>query len=201
MGRYVPGMALASMPLALGLAAVAPSVVAAFIASSWAGVAPMLSILCAAAALSPAAALLIAYFQACVRPRLVMFILIFSALAVVATVATIGRLGPLWTCGAVVAATALTLLVCAVALRVHDGVPVTAFLATQVGPLLACALMIGVVLLARLGLDGAGVEQRHLRLGLEVVAGGAAYIAAVFVVARPAARDLLGLLRAAVRKG
>lgn len=193
-------VSLSAMPLALGLAAVAPTVVAAFIAPSWVGVAPMLSVLCVAAALSPVAALLVAYFQACARPQLVMNILILGAVAVLVTVATVGRVGPLWTCGAVLLCTIISVLGCAFALRAYDGVRVTALLATQAGPLLACVPMIGAVLLARLALDGVGLDQRHLRLAIEILAGGVAYVGAAFLVARPAARDLLGLLRAALRR-
>jgi PST family polysaccharide transporter/lipopolysaccharide exporter len=194
-------VALSAMPLAIGLAAVAPSIVAAFVASSWQEVAPMLTILSTAAGLSPVAALLLAYFQACVRPKLVMYILLFSAATVVATVATIGRLGPLWACGAVLFTTVLTVLACARALRSLDGIRVTALLATQLPALRACVPMVAAVLLARLGLDAAGVEQRHLRLALEVLAGGATYVAAALLLSRAAARDLLSLLRAALRSG
>ena len=79
-----------------------------------------------------------------------------------------------------------------------DGVPMKQMLVGMAGPLSACAPMVGAILAVRHGL---GLADHHPLLGLivEVVVGGAAYVASALVLARRASADFLGLLRRSFR--
>jgi len=59
----------------------------------------------------------------------------------------------------------------------------------------ASAIMSVGVYFTRMGLRSAGLGPGWASLGIEVVAGGIAYVAAAFVVARPVAMDLTTQMR------
>jgi PST family polysaccharide transporter len=190
-------VAVVTTPLCLGLAAVSPTLVATFFEPAWAAVAPMLTVLSAAAISGPMVGLVLAYLQAVDRPRLAMAVQLVALVAVLGAVATLGRLGPLWTCAAVGLGASLCVLAGALAVRAVSGTPIHRLLATQVGPSLACGPMIAAVLAARWALARAALDLRYGALALEVVVGAVAYGAAALVLARTAATDLLGLAEAA----
>ena len=81
--------------------------------------------------------------------------------------------------------------------RVERTVMIGAF----VRPLLACAVMAAAVLGARHGLHAVGVTRPVFLVPIEIAVGGAAYVPAAFVFARPIARDFLAQLKRALKRG
>lgn len=193
-------LALVVTPLCLGLAAVAPTVVATLFDARWSAVAPMLAALSVAAVLGPPAALVVAYLQACERPKLTMLVQLVLAVGVVASVGTVGQLGPLWTCGAVGGAFFLCILAGGLVLRRVDGIPLHRLAGTQLGPILASLPMLAAVLGARWLLARGRVDAAYVRLAAEVAVGAAVYVGAALVIARPVARDLVALAHASFLK-
>ncbi len=189
-------LALVVTPLCIGLAAVSRTAVAAFFAPNWAAVAPMLMVLSLAAMLGPLGGLVFAFLQACQRPRLLMYVQLTAVVAVLGAIVALGSKGPLWTCAGVGSGALLCILVGALTVRRVVGIAVHRLLATQLRPLLACVPMVAVVLGVRWLSSLAGVERAYARLAAEVAAGAVTYGCAALAVARPAATDLLRLVRA-----
>jgi PST family polysaccharide transporter len=193
-------VALIATPLCLGVAVVAPTLVATVLDARWASAAPMLAILSAAAVFAPLQVLAGTFLQGSGRPVAVMTLALVALAAIMSSVGTVGRLGPLWTCGAVGLAALLNVLVAAYAVRRAGGPEMRPFLATLARPLLAAAPMVGAVLAARWLLSSAGVAAGATRLVVEVAAGAVAYPAAALLVARRPAAELVRLLQAALAR-
>lgn len=193
---------LVAIPLCTGLAAVAPTVVATFLSASWHDVSPMLAILSVAMVFGPLGGLIVAYLQACAMPWRSGSIPVVTMIAILGAVATIGRFGILWACVGVLGGSLLAVAVSFLLIPRTDRVPLRRLAATQIGPLLASIPMAAVVLGVRYLLFRLGVGAGALRLLAEVALGGAAYAGAAWIVARPAATELLGLVdRAFLRRG
>jgi len=204
--RAVGLLALIMFPMAVGLSAVAPTLVRAVFDERWAAVAPMLMILSALSLTRPIGYAVAAYLQSMGRSATLSALEIGKVLALFAGIVVLGPLGPLYICGAVGIAFTLHALAGLVLVRA-DGVPFLATLFSLGRPLLACVPMVGAVLAARLGLHRLGIDghggmmARVISVAAEIGAGGLAYVAAAFVVAGPIARDFLGLLRSVLRRG
>lgn len=191
-------------PLAIGLGAVAESVVGTFFGARWRGVAAMLTVLSALSVVRPVGWIVQSYMQAQQRTRVVMVLELAKTALLMGVIATLGRLGPLWACGAVGVAFGAHALASLMALRLGDEpLPWGGLLGGFVGPLAASAPMAAAVLGVRYGLRAVGLRSAPLSLALELVAGGLVYVPAALVFARATSRDLLALLKDAVarRKG
>jgi lipopolysaccharide exporter len=191
-------------PLAIGLGAVAESVVGTFFGARWRGVAAMLTVLSALSVVRPVGWIVQSYMQAQQRTRVVMVLELAKTALLMGVIATLGRLGPLWACGAVGVAFGAHALASLMALRLGDEpLPWGGLLGGFVGPLAASAPMAAAVLGVRHGLRAVGLRSAPLSLALELVAGGLVYVPAALVFARATSRDLLALLKDAVarRKG
>jgi PST family polysaccharide transporter len=188
-------MALVLFPLIAGMAVVAPVVTTALLDSRWAGVAPMLSLLCLRTIPLPLTWVVGAYFTARRRTQPMMFLGFVKLAFVVGLLLTVGRRGPLWACAAVVMASQLTgfahLLV---GWRLEELKPGALFAAT-IRPLVASALMAGAVLLFRGAIHMLIPMPAKLALVLEVGVGGVAYAASAMLVARPTALEFVELVR------
>lgn len=185
-------------PLALGLGAVAPAVVAALFKPAWAPVAPMLAVLSALSVARPVGWIVESYLQADKRTRAVMLLEIGKTVGLLAAIAVLGRSGPLVACGAVGVAFGAHAAACLWVLRASDGVPWSRTLSAFVGPLLASLPMVGAVLGTGALLERAGLGGPLVALLAEVSAGAVGYGVGVALFARAAARDLVGLVRGAL---
>jgi lipopolysaccharide exporter len=184
-------------PLALGLGAVAPTVVHTFFDRKWESVGTMLVFLSVLSAPRPIAHILSSYFYSADRPRVVLWLEWVSLAALVVSMATIGRISILWTCGAVGAVFVLRTLGAIWAVQHQDGVRITSFLKPLARPLLACLVMVAAILAVRPLLAG----LRHpVQLGIELTVGAVAYLVAALLIARSASRDLLQMVRSALFK-
>jgi PST family polysaccharide transporter len=192
-------LALVVFPLAIGLGAVAPTVVSTVLRKEWQDVAPMLSILSAMAVARPIGWTISSYLLAWGRPRAEAALEGMKLVAVVVFILTIGRLGPLWACVAVGVAFAAHALASMAVVQAFDGIRVTMLVARCAPPLAACAPMVLAVVAARLALAHSGVDVRGIGLAVEIAVGAVAYVGAAFVFARAPAQDFLQLVRRAMK--
>lgn len=196
--RSMTLLALVVFPLAVGLGAVADSLVKVLFDERWLAVAPMLMLLSALSITRPIGWTISSYLQAQRLTKTVMVLEGFKALAVVVAIASIGRISVLWTCGAVGIAFALHTLASLWAVRRSDAIPLAQSLSTLAGPFFACIPLLLAVFGVRHLLAPTGVGALA-SLGLETAAGGIAYLGAAFVVARDASRELIARVVDALR--
>jgi lipopolysaccharide exporter len=188
-------LALVVFPLAVGLGAVADTLVATLFNEKWQGVAPYLTILSALSVARPIGWIIFSYLQARRRTSAVMFLEIGKLAAILAFIAALSGFGPLWSAAGVGLGFSLHALVSMWLIDRTDGVPMSRMLLAMLGPLAACVPMVGAVLAVRHGL---GIEIPIVGLALEVVAGGLVYVGACFVLARAVTQDFVYLLRDAL---
>ena len=202
--RAVGLLALIMFPMAVGLAAVSPTLVRAVFDDRWAGVAPMLTILSALSLTRPIGYAVAAYLQSMGQSATLSMLEIGKVAALFVAIVTLGPLGPLYICGAV--GLAFTLHALGGLWLVRREVPFLATLFSLGRPLLACVPMVVAVLAVRYGLHAVGIDgrgsmlRRVVAVAAEIGAGGMVFVAAAFVVAGPVARDFLGLLRSTLRR-
>ena len=192
-------LALVVFPLSAGLAAVAPAVVGTVLPERWQGVAPYLTILSAVGIVRPVGWALGAYLQGAGNGRAVMTTGLSLVVALFATMPALTAFGPLVASTAVGFTFTAHALVSALAVRRIGGPSLAAIVASVAGPLVACVPMILVVRAAHPILIAQGLAP-FACLGLEVTLGACAYVAAVFVVARPPALKLLETARDVLRR-
>ena len=197
--RSLSLLSFITSPLVIGLGAVAPTVVAAFLSSARSDVAPMLTVLSMMAVSRPLGWASAAYFQATDRPRTVMILEITNLVMLVTAITTLGRLSAVWACGAVGLVSAIRAIITAVVVRRIEGTGLWTFFEPQLRPVLACLVMVGAVVAVRHA-SAPFPMPSIARLMVEVVAGGAAYIAAAWVVANATFRDALDLARRAAHR-
>jgi lipopolysaccharide exporter len=187
-------------PLAVGLGAIAPTLVRAILRPEWADVGPMLTVLSVLSVTRPMGWTISAYLQARDRPSVMMYLEVFKIVSLVALMVALARFGPLWACGGV--GIAFTIHAVASIWLVHrlDGIPFFGLLWRAVPPLAACAPMVAAVLGARWWMQRVGLDQRFVDLAGELTVGAIAYVASAFVIARSTTRDFLELAGNAIRK-
>ncbi len=188
-------LSLILCPLAIGLGAVAHTLVRAFFDPRWASVAPMLMALSVLSVTRPIGWNVATYLQARNKPRQVMAMEGIKLVALLAIMLTLGRLSLLWMCAAVgIAFTGHALLSLAYVNR-YEGVPFGAMLARVSSPLLACVPMAAAVFGARAGLTALGLTNAWALLACEIVAGALAFVPSAFLLAPAITRDFVGLAR------
>jgi PST family polysaccharide transporter len=184
-------LALVVFPLAIGLGAVAPTLVAAVFDARWRPLAPMLVLLSALSVARPIGWTVESYLQARQRPRLILGLEAFKVVALVLLVATLGRLGPLWICSAVGGAFGAHAIACLWVVQRTDGLPLLRSLGSLWPALAASAPMVCAVLAARQALLVSGVVKPLECLSVEVLAGAAGYVLGAVVLARGTSRELV----------
>ena len=183
------------LPLSVGLAAVAPTLVEAFFDAKWTSVGSLLMSLAALSAARPLASILVSYCYASQRPGVVLRLEWASLVAIVAALTTIGRAGIDVACAAVGVVFVLRTLAAMWIVRHHDGVPLSEFLLPMTGPLVACLAMAAGVSATRLAL----IELTPIvRLLVEIAVGAAIYTGGALLVARARCDELLRAVRAAL---
>jgi PST family polysaccharide transporter len=185
-------------PLAVGLGAIAPTLVATFFDARWVMVAPMLMVLSGLSVLRPIGWIGSSYLQVLDRPRLIMVLEVAKTAGLLAAIATIGRLGELWACAAVGVAFGASALGYLVAIRRVDGTPMRQTTLPLLPPILACVPMALAVVGVRHLLLMAGIHPGGLMLVTETLSGGIVFVPSAFLIAPRAARDLLGLVKSSL---
>lgn len=196
--RSIALLSIVVFPLAIGLGAVAPTLVAAVFDSRWRPLAPMLVLLSALSVTRPIGWIVASYLQALNRPRLILWLEAFKVVALVSLIVTVGRIGPLVTCAAVGIAFGAHALVALWVVRRVDGVAFTRLLSAPFAAIVACAPMVLAVLVVRHLFPSFVVEKPVVALGAEVFAGALGYAAGAVAFARATVTDLVARIRDAV---
>lgn len=197
--RSLSLLALVVFPLAIGLGAVAPTLVATIFDERWRPLAPMLVLLAALSVARPVGWTVASYLQALRLPRRILGLELFKLLTLIAGIVTIGRQGPLWTCAVVGLAYGLHGLASLWMVRQLDGIPLRRALGCLAPALAACAVMVAAVLTVRAALARIDDLPAAVRLAAEVLAGVVSYLGAAALMARQVSIELVTRLREALR--
>ena len=193
-------MGLVIFPLAVGLAAISPTLVHVFFDARWVEVAPMLAILSVLSVARTMASPLVAFMQAQHRNRPLMIISIAKVGILVGGIMIFAPYGPLWTCVGVGLTFIVDTFLCMLMVRVLDNIKMLPLLGGLLPIFITSAIMGAGVYGTRIGLASLGLGVSWFSLLLEVIAGGIVYVAAAFVVARPAAMDLLNQVKKVIKR-
>lgn len=197
LARAVALLSLLMAPLAIGLGAVAPTLVRAFFDERWSQVAPMLAVLSALSVARPIGGVIWSYLQAAHMPRLVMLLEGSKLLLLVVVMITLGRVSPLWACAAVGVAFGAHTVASLWVVDRAEKLPIREIVMTMLAPVLACIPMVVAVEAMRHGLHTLGIHSAFIGLGLEMLAGALVYIPSALLIAPNTSRDLLALSRTA----
>lgn len=197
--RSITLLGLVVFPLAVGLGAVAPTLVRVIFDARWQAVAPMLVLLSALSVTRPVGWVVTSYLQARHLPRAVMWLECFKVIALLGAILLLGRSSPLWTCASVGLAFGVHMVACLWVIKKSDGVPMHELLLSLASPLLACLPMAAAVLGVRVLISNLGGMPPLPLLILEILVGGLVYILAAFAFARDATVELIARVRDALR--
>jgi lipopolysaccharide exporter len=200
MVRALGLLALIIFPLGVGLAFVAPTLVAALFPPKWQPLAPIITVLAAFSVVHPIADPLMVYLKTQGRTRVVLLaqaVRLFLVLGAIKLLSVGGLVAA--SCGQ--AAGGVFYLLFLLWFLAHtEGLAAGAVLASAGRVLAACGAMGVAVLLARAALAATGAHGAVVALAVEMAAGVLVYVLAAFVVARAQARDLLFTARGAFRR-
>lgn len=197
--RALALLALLVFPLAVGLGAVAPTLVAVLFDARWQSLAPMLVVLSALSVTRPVGWVVASYLQARHLPGRIFGLELIKLVCLVGGILSFGRTSPLATCAAVGIAFGIHAILSLWVVERVDQIPLMRSLASLAPALAACLPLVASVLLVRNGLAGGGGVSAVLSLVLEVLAGAAGYAAGAWLFARRASEDLLARLLEALR--
>jgi lipopolysaccharide exporter len=197
--RSVALLALVIFPLAIGLGALAPTLVESLFRPSWRPIGPMLVLLSALSVTRPIGWTVASYLQARQSPGVILALEAAKLVVLTLTMVTLGSRSPLWACVAVGIAFAAHALASLWIVRRTDGVHLQPLFAELGRLLAACVPMVGAVLGVRHLLLSMGGAPPLLRLALETLAGALVYPPTAWLVARSTARDLLARVLDALR--
>jgi len=183
-------LALVVFPLAIGLGAIAPTLVTAFLPESYAGVGTFLVVLAALSVFRPIGFLVMGYLQVVGRTLSYMWLDFLKVVTILGSMWALSSFGPVWACAGVGIGFGLNAIQMVRAMR-PDGYSAMTLFRAMLPPLFACAPMVGAVIAVRHLLDAPPITQ----LSVELLVGAVAYIASALVIARAASRELLALLR------
>jgi len=188
-------VAIVVYPLAAGLAAVSPTLVAALFNAEWAGIATPLTILAAVSLIDPMGDTMTSYLKARDMPWAVMVVQITFLGVLLASTFLLGTYFGLYgACfGVGVGMTWRALAALYVAHR-YDEVPMGGMLWGLLRAAAASGLMAAAVVGIRVVLTS-HLESVLLSLAIEIVVGAVAYVPAAFLCASPIARDVVTWVR------
>ena len=193
-------LSLVIFPLAIGLGLVARPLIALILpANEWQLVAPLLAILACLSVFRPIVWVLSAYLEAEGKTNRLMVLELAKLGLLIAGIVVLQRFGVRAASGAVGAAFGVT-AIAGVALVVREGPSPRRLLDGFLRPLAACAVMAAAVYGAHEGFVTLGWDHPGALLGAMIVAGSVAYVAAAFVICRATTRDMLDLLRTALKR-
>ncbi len=186
-------LSLVVFPLAVGLGAVADTLVRTVYPRAWSGVAPLLLILSVLSVVRPIGWLVGSYLQVVARTQAIMVLEILKVLLIVGSMFALAPLGPEWAAAGVGVGYGLNALSYLYSLR-SEGVTFWSVLKPLLGPLAACGPMAAAVFGVRFLLRDTDVAW-SARLGIEILLGAVAYVPSALLIASHASKDLIGLLK------
>ena len=191
-------LSLVVFPLAVGLGAVAHTLVDVIFNEQWADVAPMLVVLSVLSILRPVGWLVQSYLQAMRRARVLLILEVARTVTLLVAILALSSRGVLWACYGVGIAYGINAFASLWIVDRTDGLGMFRLLKPYLPPLLACLPMVLAVLGVRAFLGGELLTGVPLLLG-ELLAGAVAYVLAALVVARAPAKDAIRLVSDVVR--
>jgi lipopolysaccharide exporter len=198
--RSTAMLSMIIFPLAVGLGLVAyPLIDLVLPNNSWQQVAPLLTVLACLSIFRPITWVLSAYLEAESKTTRLMGLELAKVVVLIAAIAVLQQWGLRAASGAVGIAFGLTAIT-GIALVVTEGPSPKRLLIGFLQPLAACVAMGVVVYGVHVGLVAIGLDHPAVLLVAMIVAGAASYVAAAFVLARETARDLIALLKQALKR-
>ncbi|MBS1118136.1 MAG: polysaccharide biosynthesis protein [Deltaproteobacteria bacterium] len=198
--RSTAMLSLVIFPLAIGLGLVAYPLIGLLLpANKWQEVAPLLAVLACLSVFRPIMWVLSAYLEAELKTNRLMFLEIGKVVLLLGGIAVVYPYGLRVAAGAVGVAFGLT-SVAGVLMVMREGPSPARLVGGFVRPLLACAVMGLVVWGVHAGLVLVDLDHPAVLLSAMIVTGAIAYVAAAFVVCRDTVRDVLGMLKKAVKR-
>jgi lipopolysaccharide exporter len=198
--RSMALLGLVVFPLAVGLGAVAPTLVAVLFDERWRSIGPMLVLLSALSVARPVGWTVASYLQASGQPTRILWLELGKLVCLVGLICTLGRTSPLWTCGAVGVAFGIHALASLWVIQRSDGVPIRRSLGCLAPALAACVPLVAGVLAARSGCLAIGGMGALAQLLIEIAAGALGYLFGAWALARDASSELVERLVDALRR-
>ena len=187
-------------PLAVGLGLVAGPLIDLILPSNdWQLVAPLLTVLACLSIFRPITWVLSAYLEAESKTSRLMILEIVKVAILLGGIAVMAPYGVRAAAGAVGLAFGLS-AIAGVAMVLREGPSPRRLLVGFMQPLLACMVMALVTIGVHELLLALGWDHPGLLLVTMIVAGGAAYVGAALVICRETAKDLLSLLKRALKR-
>ena len=191
-------LSLIVFPLAVGLGAVAKTLVSTLLRNAWSMVAPMLSILAFLSVVRPIGWTIGSYLSVQGRTKTIMWLSLINVVALFSSMGLLGYwFGPLAACYGVGIGFSIHALGSIWVVRQSEGIPLLAFLGATMPPLVASAALAVAVFVARRWLTPHLPDFRGVALLVELLAGGIAYVVVVAAVSPRTLAELLQLVRIA----
>jgi lipopolysaccharide exporter len=205
-------------PLAIGLGAIAPTLVKTCFDARWAGVADMLIVLSVLSVFRPIGWTGSSYLQVKDRPRHIMALEIFRTILLLTLIVVFQNLyrgvnfiglpqvsdvlrleshASLWACAAVGIAFAMDSIAYMWVIKGVDGIPLREQILPLLPPIVACLPMALSVIGVRHLIEGVALPN-GVKLAIETLVGAIVFIPSAFVFAPASARDLIKLLKHAL---
>jgi len=199
LARSVTLLALVVFPLAIGLGAVAPTVVAALFDPHWQPIGPMLVILSALSVARPIGWTIASYLQARHLPGLILALEVLKLAIMMLFIVILGSRSPAWTCVCVGIAFGAHAVASLLIVQRLDGMPVAPLLLSLARVLAACGPMVAAVLGMRFLLDRVAPMPAAIELIIETIVGILVYPPCALLLCGVSARDLVRRVVDAVR--
>jgi len=188
-------------PLAFGLGLVAYPLISAILpGNDWQEVAPLLTVLACLSVFRPITWVLSAYMESMQKTNKLMFLEIGKLVVLLGGFSLLSPYGVRVASSAVGISFGLT-AIGGVMMVMREGPSPAKLVIGFVQPLLACGVMAAVVFGLHHVLAVAGVTHPIVYLLAEIVAGAITYVVAALLICRETSRDLLGLLKQALKRG
>lgn len=198
--RSTAMLSLIIFPLAVGLGVVAYPLIDLILPSNeWQLVAPLLTVLACLSVFRPITWVLSAYMEAESKTNRLMILEIAKVVLLIAGIVAFQSFGPRAAAAAVGIAFGLT-AVAGVAMVMREGPSPRRLLVGFFQPLVCCAIMGAVTFGVHELLVDIGWTHPAVRLVAMIVTGAIAYVASALVICRETAKDLLDLLRKALKR-
>jgi lipopolysaccharide exporter len=192
-------LSLIIFPLAVGLGLVAHPLVVMILPPAWQGVAPLLMVLACLSVFRPITWVLSAYMEAESKTNRLMFLEIGKAVTLIGGIALLHQYGLQIAACAVGGAFGLT-AIAGVAMVVREGPRPLVLFAGFMRPLAACGVMGLAVWGIHELLHSFDIDQPAILVASMIVVGAIAYVLAALTIARETSRDLLSLVKTALKR-
>jgi O-antigen/teichoic acid export membrane protein len=196
--RAIGLLALVTFPMAVGLAAIAHTLVDVLLPDRWQGVAPFLVVLAAVSVFRPVNGLISQYLVSIERNNALLGAEVVRVVVLFVGIALLAQFG------ALIAALAIGLAAfvhtCSLLYSVHgDGSLLRGLLAALRTPIVASLSMVSFVLALRYAIGPVDGIAEMLLLGGEIAGGAGGYALAMFAVGRRESREVIALARGVIQ--